>query len=148
MPPPVRTAPILLLQLTDATRLRLVPARPLQTYGWYGESGMIVKRVLIGLSVKSATSFRSPGYSRKGRPQGLCYASFWDRSREIIKGGEKLYEIFRGEVAKVRKIEKLSNQDIADRAGLKKCTVAAFMCGARDSEATAKAIAKALKIEL
>jgi hypothetical protein len=33
-------------------------------------------------------------------------------------------------------------------ANLKKCTVAAFMCGARDSDATAKAIAKALDIEL
>ncbi len=58
MPLPVRTAPVQPLQLTDATRLRLVPARPLQTYGWHGESGMMVSRVLIGLSVMFATSFR------------------------------------------------------------------------------------------
>jgi transcriptional regulator with XRE-family HTH domain len=59
-----------------------------------------------------------------------------------------LYEVFRGEVVKVCKIRHLSYQNVADMANLKKCTVAAFMCGARDSDATAKAIAKALDIEL
>ena len=59
-----------------------------------------------------------------------------------------MYEIFRGEVAKVVKIRRLSYQKIADMTGFKVSTIRAFMCGARNSDQVAKAISKALEIEL
>ena len=59
-----------------------------------------------------------------------------------------MYEVFKAKVAKVRWEQKLTNQAIANKAGLTKSTVAAFMCGARESERTAKAISKALDIDL
>lgn len=68
-------------------------------------------------------------------------------------GGGIIYELFRGEVAKVKKMwrsshgEKLTNKKIANMAGLTESTVVAFMAGLRESERTANAIANALKIE-
>lgn len=59
-----------------------------------------------------------------------------------------MYEVFRGEVAKEKKIRKLTNSDLAEMTGIKESSLKAFMCGARDSERTARAIAKALDIEL
>jgi cyanate lyase len=59
-----------------------------------------------------------------------------------------LYEIFRGEVAKVVKIRRLSYQEIADMTGFKRSTICAFMCGARNSDQVARAIGKALGIDV
>lgn len=59
----------------------------------------------------------------------------------------KIYELFRGEVAKQKKLRKLTNKDIAKLTGLSHATIDAFMAGARESERTATAIANALEIE-
>lgn len=59
-----------------------------------------------------------------------------------------MYEGLKAEVAKIRWEQKLTNQDIANKIGLSKSTVAAFMCGARDSDTTARALAKAFNLEL
>lgn len=64
------------------------------------------------------------------------------------KGGEYLYEGLKAEVAKIRWERKLTNRDIARMIGVSKSTVAAFMCGARESDTTAKALAKAFNLEL
>lgn len=60
----------------------------------------------------------------------------------------KIYELFKGEVAKQKKLRKLTNKDLAKMTGLSHATIDAFMAGFRDSERTANAIAKALEIEL
>ena len=59
-----------------------------------------------------------------------------------------MYEIFRGEVAKVVKIRRLSYQEIADMTGFKLSTIRAFMCGVRNSDQVARAIGKALGIDV
>ena len=59
-----------------------------------------------------------------------------------------MYEGLKAEVAKIRWEQKLTNQDIAKKIGVSKSTVAAFMCGARESDTTAKALAKAFNLEL
>ena len=59
-----------------------------------------------------------------------------------------MYEVFRGEVAKVKQIRHLTNRDIAQMCGVAENTVAAFMCGARVSEQMAVKLSKALGIEL
>lgn len=65
-----------------------------------------------------------------------------------MKGGGKIYEFFRGKIAEQKKLRKLTNADIAQMTGYTKSAIAAFMCGARESEQVAKAIANALNIEL
>jgi transcriptional regulator with XRE-family HTH domain len=55
--------------------------------------------------------------------------------------------IFLGKIAAAKKERKLTNADIAKLTGYTKATIEAFMCGARDGDAVADAIAKALNIE-
>jgi hypothetical protein len=59
-----------------------------------------------------------------------------------------IYRLFCGKVAEQKKLRKLTNADLAKMTGYRKKTIEAFMCGARESEAIAKAIAAALGIEL
>jgi transcriptional regulator with XRE-family HTH domain len=60
----------------------------------------------------------------------------------------KIYELLRGEIAKQRKMKKLTNEEIGKMAGYKKSSVDAFMSGVRETERLAKAIANALEIEI
>ena len=59
-----------------------------------------------------------------------------------------IYRLFCGKVAEQKKLRKLTNADLAKMTGYRKKTIEAFMCGARESEAIANAIAAALGIEL
>ena len=59
-----------------------------------------------------------------------------------------IYRLFCGKVAEQKKLRKLTNADLAKMTGYRKKSIEAFMCGARESEAIAKAIAAALGIEL
>ena len=65
-----------------------------------------------------------------------------------------IYELFRAEIDKQKSIQrradgrKLTNADIAKKTGFSVSTIHAFMGGGRASEQTAKAIAKALNIEM
>lgn len=65
-----------------------------------------------------------------------------------------IFELFRAEIDKQKSIQrradgkKLTNADIAKLTGIKTSTIHAFMSGDRTSEKTAKAIAKALRIEM
>lgn len=59
----------------------------------------------------------------------------------------KLYELFRGEVAKQKKIHHLTDMDISKMTGISVASIRAFMCGVRGNDKTADAIAKALGIE-
>lgn len=58
-----------------------------------------------------------------------------------------MYELFRAEVAKQKKLKRLTDADVARMSGLTIASVRAFMCGARESDRTANAIALALGIE-
>jgi len=59
-----------------------------------------------------------------------------------------IYEIFRGEVARQKKIRKLNDKDLSEMTGYTVSTIRAFSCGVRSSELVAKALARALDIEL
>lgn len=58
-----------------------------------------------------------------------------------------MYEIFKAEVTKQCKLRKLKYRDLAKMTGIKRSTIAAFMCGARDSDLTKKALERALDIK-
>lgn len=59
-----------------------------------------------------------------------------------------IYRLFCGKVAEQKKLRKLTNADLAKMTGYSKKTIESFMCGARESEPIAKALAAALHIEL
>ncbi|MBO6301010.1 MAG: hypothetical protein J6N15_01060 [Ruminiclostridium sp.] len=64
-----------------------------------------------------------------------------------------IYEVFKAEVAKIKRLRKLTNADIGEMTGFRKSTIDLFMTSPEhkardDSEAVAQAIAKALEIEL
>ncbi|MFR1050956.1 MAG: hypothetical protein ACLSE7_04435 [Lachnospirales bacterium] len=59
-----------------------------------------------------------------------------------------IYRLFCGKIAEQKKLRKLTNGDLAKMTGYKKKTIEAFMCGARESEKIAKALAAVLNIEL
>lgn len=69
-----------------------------------------------------------------------------------------IYELFRGEVAKQIKIinqqraqqnqPEFTYNELAQKSGLTRSTVCAFMCGVRNSDRTAQAIAMAMNIEI
>ena len=59
-----------------------------------------------------------------------------------------IYRLFCGKIAEQKKLRKLTNGDLAKMTGYSKKTIEAFMCGARESEAIAKALAAVLNIEL
>ena len=59
-----------------------------------------------------------------------------------------MYEIFRGEVAKVKQMKHLTNKDLGKMCGVTENTIAAFMCGVRVSERLAKKLAEVLELEL
>lgn len=58
------------------------------------------------------------------------------------------YRLFCGKVAEQKKLRKLTNGDLAKLTGYSVKTINAFMCGARESAAIAKALAAVLEIEL
>lgn len=69
------------------------------------------------------------------------------------KGVIAIYEVFKAEVAKIKRLRKLTNADIGEMTGFRKSTIDLFMTSPEhkardDSEAVARAIAKALEIEL
>ena len=59
-----------------------------------------------------------------------------------------IYKLFCGKVAEQKKLRKLTNADLAKMTGYSKKTIESFMCGARESERIAKALAAVLNIEL
>ncbi len=64
-----------------------------------------------------------------------------------------IYEVFKAEVAKVKRLRKLTNADIGEMTGFKKSTIDLFMTSPEhksrdDSDAVARAISEALGIEL
>lgn len=59
-----------------------------------------------------------------------------------------MYEVFRGEVAKVKQMKHLTNKDLGNMIGVKENTIAAFMCGSRVTENVAQKLSKVLEIEL
>ena len=63
-------------------------------------------------------------------------------------GGVTIYELFKAEIVKQKRIRKLTNKDLGKLTGYKRKTIDAFMAGAGESENVAKAIAKVLNIEL
>lgn len=58
-----------------------------------------------------------------------------------------IYELFRGKIAEQKKIRRLTDADIAKMTGYTTSTIRAFMCGVRENEKIATAIAQALGIE-
>lgn len=69
------------------------------------------------------------------------------------KGGVIIFEIFKGEVAKQKKVRRITNADIAKMTGYTKKTIDFFLTksdnkGRDDSKKVAEAISKALDIEL
>jgi hypothetical protein len=59
-----------------------------------------------------------------------------------------IYRLFRAKIAEQKKLRNLTNADMAKLTGYTKSTIDAFMCGVRESENVAKAIAEALDIEI
>lgn len=62
-----------------------------------------------------------------------------------------IYEIFKAEVERQKRLLHLTNADIAEKTGFKKSTIDFFMCGKKsreDSKSVAIAIARVLMIEL
>lgn len=62
-------------------------------------------------------------------------------------GVSDIYELFRGKIAEQKKIRHLTDADIAKMTGYTTSTIRAFMCGVRENEKIATAIAQALEIE-
>lgn len=59
-----------------------------------------------------------------------------------------VYSILRGKIAGKKKLHKLTNADIARKTGYSKSAIEAFMCGVRESDNIAKAVASVLDIEI
>lgn len=59
-----------------------------------------------------------------------------------------IYKLFCGKVAEQKKLQGLTNADLGRMTGYSKKTIESFMCGARESESIATALAAALHIEL
>lgn len=55
-----------------------------------------------------------------------------------------MYEALKGEVARRKQMHKLTYVDLAKMTGYEPQTIAAFMCGARESDAVAEAITRAI----
>lgn len=58
-----------------------------------------------------------------------------------------MYELLKAEVKKEMFLRALEYKDLAEMTGIKRSTISAFMCGVRNSEATANALARVLGIE-
>lgn len=58
-----------------------------------------------------------------------------------------MYELLKGEIKKQMFLRGLKPKDLAEMTGQKRSTINAFMCGARNSENTARLLAKVLEIE-
>lgn len=66
----------------------------------------------------------------------------------VEKGrSDYLFEILKAEIKKQMFLRKLEYKDLEKLTGIKSGTISAFMCGARNSETTARALAKVLEIE-
>lgn len=78
----------------------------------------------------------------------LCFVNRNLRTLRVLEGVIKIYELFRGKVAEQKKLRKLTDKKLAEMSGCSFAAVRAFMCGARQSDNTAKALAKALGIDL
>lgn len=59
-----------------------------------------------------------------------------------------MYDLLRGEVAKQKVLRRLTNRDLAKMCGYKESTIAAFLCGARTTDSVARALARALGIDV
>lgn len=59
-----------------------------------------------------------------------------------------IYELFKAEVCKQKRLRRLNNKKLAEMTGFTKSTIDAFMCGVRDSDSVAIAIARVLDIEI
>lgn len=59
-----------------------------------------------------------------------------------------MYDKLKGEIARVKQMRKLTYDDISKITGYSSSAIAAFMCGTRETEAIATAIAKGLGIKL
>lgn len=68
-------------------------------------------------------------------------------SDKTQRGVSDIYELFRGKIAEQKKIRRLTDVDIAKMTGYTTSTIRAFMCGVRENEKIATAIAQALEIE-
>lgn len=68
-------------------------------------------------------------------------------SDKTQRGVSDIYELFRGKIAEQKKIRRLTDADIAKMTGYTTSTIRAFMCGVRENEKIATAIAQALGIE-
>ena len=66
---------------------------------------------------------------------------------DSVREGITIYELFRGKIAEQKKIRRLTDADIAKMTGYTTSTIRAFMCGSRENEKIATAIAQALEIE-
>ena len=66
---------------------------------------------------------------------------------DSVREGITIYELFRGKIAEQKKIRHLTDADIAKMTGYTTSTIRAFMCGSRENEKIATAIAQALGIE-
>ncbi len=58
-----------------------------------------------------------------------------------------MYELLKAEVKKQMYLRDLEYKDLAELTGIKRSTISAFMCGVRNSETTARALARVLEIE-
>ena len=59
-----------------------------------------------------------------------------------------MYQLLRAEIKKQVYLRGLSYADLAEMTGIKRSTISAFMCGVRNSDATASALARVLQIEM
>jgi len=59
-----------------------------------------------------------------------------------------IYELFKAEVDKQKRLKRLNNKDLAKMTCFSESTIKSFMCGARNSDAVAKSLARVLDIEI
>lgn len=76
-----------------------------------------------------------------------CKMSMFLRVHTHEREVSDIYELFRGKIAEQKKIRRLTDADVAKMTGYKTSAIRAFMCGSRENEKIATAIAQALGIE-
>lgn len=59
-----------------------------------------------------------------------------------------MYDRLKGEIARLKQLKRFTYSDLAKMTGYSTNTIAAFMCGVRDSEQVASAIKEALNINV
>lgn len=80
------------------------------------------------------------------------FVNFKLRKTRVLGGGitieSSMYQGLTGEIAKQKQLRHLTYQDIAKMSGVSLGAVKAFMTGVRRTDRTARAIARALQIEI